>query len=90
MSKLITRLKILLLERLSAKKEIGTKRPPGINLGAFSNSVQRGESPINRRGGYTLTGLLDQVQSVNRQHVRRQKRCHRNVLEMQGLGEHAN
>jgi hypothetical protein len=43
MNKLIIRLKISLLERLSAKKEVGMKRPPGINQGAFSNPSRRVE-----------------------------------------------
>jgi hypothetical protein len=44
MNKLITRLKISLLERLSAKKkEVGMKRPPGVNQGAFPNPSRRVE-----------------------------------------------
>jgi hypothetical protein len=43
MSKLIIRWKISLLERLSAKKEVEMKRPPGINQGAFSNPSRRVE-----------------------------------------------
>jgi hypothetical protein len=38
------RLKISSTERLSAKKEeVGTKRPPGVNQGAFSNPSRRVE-----------------------------------------------